>query len=476
MKKTVFVAIVLVLALLFAGCSADFDTLLEKAQNLAAEGNYEKAFKSFDKLMEKVEDPKNEMADKKITLFLAIGDAYLQKGEFQTGLDYYLDAIENETDNEKKISLLKDIGEICVDNGELSKGIELYLNASVLDPENHLIWERLSELYKESGELELEAEAFEKAIFLNEDITEPWERLEEYHKAHGNLELLAGFYEAALTQFPYEVKYVNSLLKTYYMQENLEAVSNLVKAQSNSPMGLVLEYGEKINRLMLDGKDAEIKEMLEDIKLVKTMLAALDDNVWYFGQYDENGESAGKGVRFYIPQDVPFNLNTTHIYYGDWKNSERSGEGTAVKIYHNENSTHDTGKMELESIQTEACFFDGIWENDLANGEYECTRHWKITMKDSSYSQYDYDMMITKTGAMKNGKGEGEMIESTEFVKPELDPTKLIHFLADGYPVSFEHSAFPGEKVLHIEEYSGPHFFNNPQCGDYCGMSWDVEI
>lgn len=90
------------------------------------------------------------------------------------------------------------------------------------------------------------------------------------------------------------------------------------------------------------------------------------DNFYYYGETDGSGAPNGKGIAVYADNQY---------YYGDWKNGERSGNGTWIH-YH----------MHLTDDRADDLYayhqYTGSWAKDLPEGE--------------GSEHFDYDMSLLK--------------------------------------------------------------------------------
>lgn len=238
-----------------------------------------------------------------------------------------------------------------------SEAITKYENALEQEPENTDLRKALSHAYvcyaRSLDDSDAKISAYQTALLYNKINTNAyWGMVEHYESFEDEdsvlMTLQTGYAETGDD---------NMKIKA----DNIEAERARIKAEEEERLR------EEAERQALmeyrNGMLSPLKAMFEsdnpDYDAIKDLIRTEqyvdfadevigDDNSFYLGDEDENGNRQGKGIALYADG---------YYYYGDFVNNIRSGNGIYIRAVYSESSA-------LGSY-----VYEGSWENDMPNGE-----------------------------------------------------------------------------------------------------------
>lgn len=292
-----------------------------------------------------------------------------------------------------KIVKILEEGNTALENKEYSVALESYRKALELKPESEEIKNHISNVYVMQavsyGDTEDAITTYQMA--LSYDITNAaayWGIANIYElrqdEEHMLLTLQDGYTNSGDTVMKEKIDVIQEKRAQIKAQEEAIAAAEAAEeaerqAKEAEIAGLLSPLAELFEAGDLD----EVKEKMREEEYVSMTEAVIGDNVFYYGEKDEEGNRNGKGLGVY---------EHGYYYYGDYVNNVRSGQGIWMRAVYSESSSIGS------------YLFKGEWSDDKPNGKGEATSNF--------YKEKIGATGLAKqviTGVYKNGLEEGKM-------------------------------------------------------------------
>lgn len=248
-------------------------------------------------------------------------------------------------------------GNDYMDSENYSEAISKYEKALELEPENGDLRKALAHSYVcYAGTLDDEAakiSAYQSALMYNSTNTNAYWGMVDYYESVEDednvlMTLQTGYAETSDDNM--KIKADNIIAERERIKAEEEAAAReeaerlAMEEARNSMLQPLLEMFQVEN----PDYDA-IKELIRTEQYVDFADEVIgDDNSFYYGDLDVDGNRQGKGVAVYA---------NGYYYYGDFSSNMRSGKGIYMRAIYSESSS-------LGSY-----VFEGTFENDKPNGE-----------------------------------------------------------------------------------------------------------
>lgn len=260
----------------------------------------------------------------KLAGILRSGSEYMDKGDYETAIKYYDDALNYEPEsteirNAIAYAYIK-IGESCDSSAD---AVEAYQQSLLYNKTNKAPYWGIANIYEELGDEENMMTAL-RTGFENtgdETMTQKINAIEA-EKARIQAEEEAAAAEEA-ERLALEEAHSDALQKMYECFEagDLDDVKELMRSE-------------------------EYKDLADEV---------VGDNFFYYGTRTPEGKREGKGIALY---------KDGYYYYGDFAGDMRSGKGTLMRAVY------------AESSAIGSFVYEGQWSNDKPNGEGTCTSNY----------------------------------------------------------------------------------------------------
>ncbi len=260
----------------------------------------------------------------KLAGILRSGSEYMDKGDYETAIKYYDDALNYEPESTEirdaiAYAYIK-IGESCDSSAD---AVEAYQQSLLYNKTNKAPYWGIANIYEELGDEENMMTAL-RTGFENtgdETMTQKIDAIEA-EKARIQAEEEAAAAEEA-ERLALEEAHSDALQKMY---ECFEA-----------------------------GDLDDVKELMRSEEYTDLADEVVGDNSFFYGTRTPEGKREGKGIALY---------KDGYYYYGDFAGDMRSGKGTLMRAVY------------AESSAIGSFVYEGQWSNDKPNGEGTCTSNY----------------------------------------------------------------------------------------------------
>lgn len=184
----------------------------------------------------------------------------------------------------------------------------------------------------------------------------------------------------------------------------------------------------KLFTMFEQGDEDAVKKEIQSEEFFE-LVSFVDNNKYKYIYFPEqNDQQSGRGIALYYVKSSIF--GNIFVYYGDYVNGIRSGQGTWVGA---------NGEKYY--------WFEGLWSNDTPNGNGKVVEYFTTDNKDWNMA-YKFET----TGSYVNGLLDGDFTEK--------------NYLVDGSIISFD-NATANNGIL-VNKGCGNH--PNNEDGEYCAF------
>ena len=277
---------------------------------------------------------------------LELGQQYLSEMEYEAAVAEYLQVVSIDPYNEEANRALLNAASAAKDYANAAGAAERMAVASVELTEEELLLAQ--EAYEGAGKGE-ELLGFYSMLYHTNATDAVMENLVLAQAQSRNFTAM----ENTLTDMEQKgidtAKYISSAMNVYIQENNVEAIQDLLEICQNNGLADEIAQSYTLYEMITEEKTTdEVLAYLDENDALLNMLDNLgEDETFYIGKYNEEGEMSGKGICFYGYDRYP----DTRLYIGDFAEGVRSGRGVAYR---------DKGYY----IVCE-------WENNLPNGHAE---------------------------------------------------------------------------------------------------------
>lgn len=270
------------------------------------------------------------------------------------GVSYYSDA--NKMAEELRIA------NSYMDQGDYISAIASYDAALEYDPENQVIRDTIAHAYislaKMYGESDEAVDAYQNALLYDIENKNAYWGVANIFEGRGEEEnmisaLNTGYENTGDENMKAKVDAIYAERARIEAEEEAKRMEEEEKAAIEEARAEVLS---KVFTAFEAGDLDDVKELLrtEEIKSFTDEIVSEDDS-YYYGSKDDNGNRQGKGIAMYI---------NGYFYYGNFENNVRSGEGTWMRAVY------------ADSSAIGSYIFKGTWADDKPNGTGEATSNF----------------------------------------------------------------------------------------------------
>jgi len=155
---------------------------LQAKRNIAniyyKQGNYNEAMKLYSELAD------NKLGANKEIIFIALGDMYIEKGDYQKALDEFKTALTRFPSSK---DARQRVGLTYAKLGNYYKAIDTFKDLIYIDPENFRAHNNLGGLYQKLGNIQDARVQYKNSIEINKSFTDAYLNLAKTYAIEGNL-------------------------------------------------------------------------------------------------------------------------------------------------------------------------------------------------------------------------------------------------------------------------------------------------